>query len=98
MSVVGAAVVGAAAPLYPSSPDAPASVSATPGAGEDGGSPAPEPQSGVKDDFATSRDDQPAAIVPPPLPEEGGADLSLLAVVLGLSMLGYALRRELKSH
>jgi hypothetical protein len=65
-------------------------------AGEAGGGDGGD-RSGVKGEFDASPEDKPAVVVPP-VGRGARTDLSIAAVLLGLLMLGYALRRELGSR
>jgi hypothetical protein len=58
---------------------------------------AAEPGSGVEGTFDTSKDDSRPPTFVPPLGQDEAADLSLVLVLLGAALLGYALQRELRS-
>jgi hypothetical protein len=62
----------------------------------DGAPDRPERGSGVKGAFDASKGDKPIALAPPV--EQGDAtELSIVALLVGLLLLGHALRRELTS-
>jgi hypothetical protein len=94
-----AIALGAAPGALPGPPAHPAPMSeGAPGRDGASGSRTDPPRSGVKGEFDASPDDKPAVVVPPVGRDgAGGTDLSIAAVLLGVLMLGYALRRELSS-
>jgi hypothetical protein len=96
-TVLAAAAAGGSLPAAPG-----AERTADPGAGGGSGGGEDQPRSGVKGEFDSSGSGgsrTPAVSVPPVGPDGGGGaeGLSIAALLLGLALLGYAVRRELRS-